>query len=113
MKIERVSVAFGAENWERDVGALRSLLGEPTMIQDGSWAQFDCEGTRVSVGVRPDLPAAALMLKVSDVEAARDRLADAGWQTGELVPGEHELRVYATQPDGLNVIAYQPVPTRD
>ena len=62
MKIERVSVAFGAENWERDVGALRSLLGEPTLIQDGAWAQFDCEGTRVSVGVRADTtPAAALM----------------------------------------------------
>jgi hypothetical protein len=111
MEVECVSVAFGAANWKRDVEALRSLLGEPSMLQDGVWAQFDCEGTRVSVGVRTDVPEAALMLKVSDVDGARAQMADAGWQTGEVVRGEHELRVYASQPDGLSIIAYQPVRT--
>jgi hypothetical protein len=111
MNVERVSVAFGVADWKRHVEALQAILGAPSMVQDGVWAQFDCGGSRVSVGVKPDVPDTALMLKVSDLEAARDRLAAAGWETGDLIAGEHEVRVYASQPGGLNLIAYQPLRT--
>jgi hypothetical protein len=108
MQIDKVSVVFGATDWEKEVEALTRIFGEPTMSQVGVWAQFDPSGARISIGSAEDVPLAALMVKVPDIEDARRELEAAGWICSETMLGEHELRVHSSRSKGVDVIAYQP-----
>jgi hypothetical protein len=110
MQPDRVSFGIGSSNWAEDVAALSAVLGSPALVDEGRWAQFDILGTRVAVGTADELPAAALVVRVPDVTAAAAELRAAGWQAAEAVRGEHEVRLGAATPSGLQVILYQPLP---
>ena len=109
IQLDRVSFGIGSSDWAKDVAALTELIGSPSVVQEGEWAQFDLGGARVAVGTADDLPAVALMCKVGDVNQAAGELRDAGWQVDEAMRGAHELRARAQAGTGLHVILYQPL----
>ena len=108
--VERVSPFYGTEHFDDELQTLTAILGTPTFVQPGSWAQFDAPGARVSLGAgEENLAETALMVKVSDLDRFCSALVDRGCVLGELHLGAHEQRVVVTTPQGRTLIAYRPL----
>jgi hypothetical protein len=96
-------VAEAAHTWS-------ALLGvEPTFVDGDRWAQFDIAGKRFALaGTDRVSDKAGLMIKVGDLEAARDAAIAQGLTVSELKEGPHEVRCVLTAPGGWPVILYAP-----
>jgi hypothetical protein len=100
---------FGSDDWSGDVKALAALIGPPSALQDGVWAQFDHGGARVAIGASADVPEPSLMLKVGNLDEAKATLESVGFEVNEPVVGQHEIQIRARRPGGLSVVAYVPI----
>lgn len=89
----------------------RLLETEPTYVDEHRWAQFDLRGRRLALsGSHRISQEPALMVKVTDIEAARDELARGGATVGPIHVGahEHERRCRIEAPGGWVVMLYVP-----
>lgn len=86
------------------------VLGvEPTFVDGTRWAQFDHEGTRLSLaGDDSVTDEPAVMVKVNDPGAVAGRMRAAGCRVSPTTDGPHETRVVVTAPGGTPVIFYAP-----
>lgn len=96
-------VAAAAETWA-------ALLGvAPTFVDGERWAQFDVAGRRLALAGTDrvsNLP--GVMIKVSDLEAARARAEAQGLTVGPVQEGPHEQRCLVDGPGGWPVVFYSP-----
>lgn len=92
-------VAKAAKTWE-------ALLGvAPTFVDGDRWAQFDVAGRRIALaGTDKVSDKAGVMLKVSDVAAAREAAIAAGLEATALQEGLHEIRCVVSAPGGPVVL---------
>ena len=112
MHVQSITTVLPVDDLDAAVAAFGSLLGiEPTFVDGDGWAQFDLDGRRIALaGTDRTSDKAGVMLKVDDLPAAREALAQAGFEPGEIEEGGHELRVQGTGPGGWPVVAYVPKP---
>lgn len=98
-------VAAAVKVWE-------GLLGAPPKFVDGDrWAQFDVGGRRIALaGTDRMSEKAGVMLKVSDVAAARAAALAQGLDVTPLAEGPHEIRCIVTAPGGWPVVLYAAKP---
>jgi catechol 2,3-dioxygenase-like lactoylglutathione lyase family enzyme len=87
------------------------VLGiEPTFVDGDRWAQFDLGPRRLALaGSDRATDSTALMVKVSDLEAARELMTRHGGDAGEIETGPHERRFLGRASSG-EVIFYSPKP---
>lgn len=92
-------VAAAAKTWE-------ALLGvAPTFVDGDRWAQFDVGERRIALaGSDKVSDKAGVMLKVSDVTAARAAAVAAGLEATALQEGPHEIRCVVSAPGGPVVL---------
>jgi hypothetical protein len=111
IEVQKIATLLESSSWREDVDLLTALLGAPTFVQEGEWAQFDPLGSRVCVGPAAEGAATSvgLMVKVPDVEAAASWLASQGCEVGEPTLGAHERQVVARAKSGQKIVAYSPL----
>jgi len=87
------------------------LLGiAPTFVDGEKWAQFDPPGGRLCLaGTDRTFVSAGLMIKVTDLTAARQQAERLGLTTGPIENGVHESRFVANGPDAWPLIFYAKV----
>ncbi|MEN3540965.1 VOC family protein [Microbispora sp. ZYX-F-249] len=87
-----------------------ALLGTtPTFVDGDRWAQFDLPSGRLALaGTDQATTAPSVMVKVPDVEQARERAAALGLTVGEIEQGPHERRCTVHGPNGWDVVFYCP-----
>lgn len=92
------------------VEAWAALLGAaPTFVDGSRWAQFDLPSGRLALaGDDRATSAPSVMVKVPDVERARERALALGLSAGEVERGPHERRCAVRGPDGWDVVFYSP-----
>lgn len=118
MDIQRVTLATSGDV-AAAVSELAALAPEQQGFRDGeSWYHVDVPvgGTGGSIRLAvsgPDggVDAPTLLLKVADLDAARQELLDAGFETGPVEQGGHERRVPATAASmpGIRLVLYSPL----
>lgn len=108
--VQNVVPVLPVDDLPAAVAAWQAILGVgPTFVDGDRWAQFDVAGRRIALAGTDRLSdAAGVMIKVSDLPAARERLLAAGIPCGEPRPGPHELRCLALAPGGP-VTLYSPL----
>jgi len=110
MDIEGVATVLPVDDVPAAAEVWAVLLGvEPTFVDSQRWAQFDIAGRRIALAGTDrvsNLP--GVMLKVADLDAARDRAAGQGLTVGPTQPGPHEDRCLVEAPGGWPVILYSP-----
>jgi len=92
------------------------LLGiDPTFVDGDRWAQFDLAGRRLALAGSDrvsELP--GLLIRVTDLAAARADAAGLGLHVGAIQAGPHEDRCVVTGPGAWPVILYAtPVPHQE
>lgn len=109
--IERISFVGPVDDLATSVRRWSALFGaEPTFVDGDRWAQFDLGAVRVSLaGTDRTGEVAQLMLKVADLEAAREAAVAQGLEVGELDRGPHEERCQVREPGGLAAVLYAPL----
>lgn len=112
MQAQGISPVFPVPDLAGAVETWTAVLGvAPTFVDGDRWAQFDLDGRRLAlagsdrVAERP-----GLMVKVADLDAARERLAAAGLAFGPVEQGPHERRSVADGPGGWPVVLYAASP---
>jgi hypothetical protein len=109
IKVERVATLLRTSHWDADLSLLVSLLGEPSIVDGTNWAQFDTASGRVCLGPSGEQAEGwAVMLKVSDLDLARQWVLDQGYQVGARTRGAHEEQLEAKTPGGALLIFYRP-----
>jgi catechol 2,3-dioxygenase-like lactoylglutathione lyase family enzyme len=110
MDVERITTVLPVADLAAAVATWTAVLGvEPTFVDGDRWAQFDAAGGRIALaGSDRVSDNAGVMLKVSDLDAARASLSAAGLDVGAVEEGPHELRAAATGPDGVSIVVYAP-----
>lgn len=79
----------------------------PTFVDGTRWAQFDLAGRRLALSSEDGgAQHAGVIVKVSDLRAAREQLRDAGVDVGPIEAGQHEARCSATAPGGWSLMLY-------
>jgi hypothetical protein len=106
--IERVSFVCPVADLAASVERWSALLeAAPTFVDGDRWAQFDLGPVRVALaGSDRASDAAALMVKVDDLEAARKVAAAGGFAVGEAEQGPHEVRCLIGEPGGPEAVLY-------
>jgi len=110
MDVQKIATVLPVENLAQAVGRWKALLGaEPTFVDGDRWAQFDVAGARIALaGTDRTSNRAGLMLKVTDLEAARAEAEGLGFAVGSPEEGPHEVRCLVEGPDGTPVTLYAP-----
>lgn len=94
------------------VALLSAVFGcAPTFVDGQRWAQFDVNGSRVSLaGTDREGDGPSLSVKVHGLDAAAARLRGAGFEVGEPVSGPHERRAVISPDHALawTIVLYQP-----
>ncbi|MCP2288511.1 hypothetical protein [Nocardia amikacinitolerans] len=112
MSIERIGTILPTDDLSATVALLSALFGGPPTFVDGDrWAQFDVGPARVMVaGKDREGDAAALSVKVADLDAAVAALRGAGVALADPVTGPHERRaaLEATPGTPWSVVLYEP-----
>ena len=87
-----------------------ALLGTaPTFVDGDRWAQFDLASGRLALaGTDRATSAPSVMVKVPDVERARERAVALGLTAGAIEQGPHERRCTVHGPDGWDIVFYSP-----
>ena len=112
MDIQGVTPVLPVDDIKAAVAVWSGLLGvEPTFVDGEAWAQFDVAGKRIALaGTDRVSDKAGLMIKVGDLEAAREAAVRHGLEAGPVQEGGHELRCTITVPGGWPVVLYAPKP---
>jgi len=112
MDIQGVTPVLPVDDIKAAVAVWSGLLGvQPTFVDGEAWAQFDVAGKRIALaGADRVSDMAGLMIKVGDLEAAREAAIRQGLETGPVQEGGHELRCTITAPGGWPVVLYAPKP---
>ncbi|HEV2362783.1 MAG TPA: VOC family protein [Caulobacteraceae bacterium] len=108
MEIQSLTTLLPVDDLAAAVAFFEGLFGrEPTFVDGDRWAQFDLAGRRLALAGR-DRPSvrAGIMVKVDDLEAARRRVGELGFEAGEIEEGPHERRFTAAGPGGWPVVCY-------
>jgi hypothetical protein len=109
MVVSKFAAVFPVDDLACAVVAWTAALGvAPSFVDGTSWAQFDLVGGRLALAGTDrgcDLP--GVMLKIDDLDAARDELVACGLTVGAIVQGPHERRFTAELPGGCATF-YQP-----
>ena len=94
MNIERISSVVPVDDLGAAVTQWATLLGtEATFVDGDRWAQFDVGTARLALaGTDRASDAAGVMIKVDDIDAARDAYSAAGLSVGTITDGAHERR---------------------
>ena len=110
MTAEKLSSVLPSDDLAAAVEFWTSVLGiEPTFVDGDRWAQFDLGGSRLALaGADRTSDAAGVMVKVTDVDAARKALVASGASVGGIEEGPHELRCVVTAPGGHPLTIYGP-----
>jgi hypothetical protein len=112
MDIEGVATVLPVDDVVAAAKTWAALLGvAPTFVDGERWAQFDVGGRRIALAGTDrvsDLP--GLMIKVSDLDAARARAVEQGLKVGPVQEGPHELRCLVESPGGWPLVFYSPRP---
>jgi hypothetical protein len=106
---ERLSTVVPVDDLAAAVEQWTALLGvAPTFVDGDRWAQFDVGGGgRLSLaGTDRAANTPGLMIKVADIEAAREQLIALGLAPGEIEQGPHEARIGVSGPGGLPITVY-------
>ena len=108
MDVQKVSFVIPVSSMKTTVSLWATLLGiEPTFVDGDRWAQFDVVGSRISLaGADRSSDTPGIMLKVVDIEAARNELISSGLSPGPVVVGPHETRVTVRAPGPTSVTLY-------
>ena len=112
--VKRISVVFlYVSDMERSAGFYRDLLGIP-LEGDEDWQEASLEGvrfalhrTREGIG-RLSSGTIHVSLEVDDVDAAAERLRDAGIEAAETMRDEWGTALEIVDPDGYRIYLYQP-----
>jgi catechol 2,3-dioxygenase-like lactoylglutathione lyase family enzyme len=107
---EKLAAVLPVDDLDAAVEFYRQVLGtEPTFVDGDRWAQFDLGGTRLALaGADRASDAPGIMVKVADIDAARDAAKVAGLDASPIDQGPHERRFLLTSPDGHAVTVYAP-----
>lgn len=112
MTIEGVATVLPVDDVAAAAAIWAALLGvAPSFVDADRWAQFDVGGRRIALAGSDrvsNLP--GVMLKVSDIEAARSLATDQGLTVGAVREGPHEFRCLVEGPGGWPIILYSPRP---
>ncbi|MGV9817307.1 hypothetical protein [Nocardia xishanensis] len=112
MSIERIGAILPTDDLPGTVALLTALFGvAPTFVDGDRWAQFDVGPSRIMVaGSDREGDAAALSVKVADLDAAVAALRGAGVALADPVTGPHERRaaLEATPGTPWSVVLYEP-----
>jgi hypothetical protein len=105
---QKLAAVLPVDDLPAAVAWFGAVLGTgPTFVDGDRWAQFDLSGTRLALaGADRTDDRAGIMVKVADVEAARDGLTSAGFDVGPVEQGPHERRCTLRSPDGHAVTLY-------
>jgi hypothetical protein len=108
--VERLSPLLPVDDLAAAVEAWSALLGvEPTFVDGERYAQFDVAGSRLALaGTDRAADVPAVMVKVGDLAAARERALASGLEAGDPQEGPHEVRCVVTGPGGWPVVLYAP-----
>lgn len=112
MNVEAVAAVLPVESVAEAAKVWAELLGaQPTFVDGERWAQFDIGGRRIALaGTDRVSDKAGLMIKVSDLAAARARAEALGLAPSAISDGPHERRFTAEAPGGWPVTFYAPRP---
>jgi len=110
MGVERVTAVLPVADLRDAVASWTTLLGvEATFVDGDRWAQFDVGPDRIALaGTDRASDLAGVMVKVSDLPAARAAALAAGMAVGRIERGRHELRCLVRSADGWPAILYGP-----
>ena len=103
-----ISTVIPVDDMTAGVAHWTALLGvEPTFVDGDRWAQFDVNGTRVSLaGADRSSDDPGVLVKVDDLDARVATLREVGIDVTDPETGPHERRVVLG--DGL-VTLYEPL----
>jgi hypothetical protein len=106
--VESFSTVIPVPDLAEGVAFWARLLGVgPTFVDGDRWAQFDVGGRRLALaGSDRFAYVPSVMVKVDDVEAAREQLMAAGADVSEIADGAHERRFTAVAPGGWTIAVY-------
>jgi len=110
MDIEGVATVLPVDDVAAAAKIWAGLLGvAPTFVDGERWAQFDIAGRRIALaGTDRESNLPGVMLKVTDLDAARARAAAQGLTVGPVRQGPHEDRCLVEAPGGWPVVLYSP-----
>lgn len=110
MEIQNLATVIPVDDMKSAVESWTQILGVvPTFVDGVAWAQFDVGGRRIALaGSDRFADTAGLMLKVTDVKAARADLLAKGFQVKDIKEGAHELKCVARGPEGFPLVVYSP-----
>jgi predicted enzyme related to lactoylglutathione lyase len=110
MAAESITPVLPADDLGAAVEFWSSVLGiAPTFVDGNRWAQFDLGSHRLALAGSDRLTdQPSVMVKVSDLEAAREQVGASGARVGEIQTGPHEHRFLAHTPFG-SIIFYSSV----
>jgi hypothetical protein len=111
MEVQKIATVIPVDDLAEAVGRWKALLGaEPTFVDGHRWAQFDVAGARIALaGTDRTSSSTGLMLKVSDLEAARAAAEALGLAVGSPEEGPHEVRALVEGPGGVPLTLYAPL----
>jgi catechol 2,3-dioxygenase-like lactoylglutathione lyase family enzyme len=108
IQAQSITPVLPVPDLEQAVSFWAGLLGtEPTFVDGDRWAQFDFNGRRLALSGADrvaDVP--GVMVKVGDLEAARERFAADGLDVGPIADGPHESRCVVEGPGGWPLVLY-------
>jgi catechol 2,3-dioxygenase-like lactoylglutathione lyase family enzyme len=112
VSVQGFNPVFPVPNLDEAVRFWTAALGaEPTFVDGDRWAQFDVGGRRLALaGTDRTSDQAGVMVKVDDLEQAREQLRSQGVETSEPERGAHEIRSTAVAPGGWSIVLYAPLP---
>jgi len=110
MKIQHLGSVLPVPDIGLAVSAWSALLGvAPRFVDEDRWAQFEVGGFRLALaGTDRDSDSAGVMVKVDDLEEARERAQNLGLEVSQTRQGPHEARFTATAPGGWPILFYAP-----
>ena len=111
MTAERIASVVPTDDLAGAVERWSALLGvAPTFVDGDRWAQFDVAGGRLALsGADRAHDGPAVLVKVPDLDEARERAKALGFRVGDIITGPHERRCVAVGPDGGAVILHSPL----
>ena len=112
MEVQSIATVLPVDDVAAATIAFAALLGAaPTFVDRERWAPFEIAGRRLALaGTDRVSDQPGLMIKVSDLAAARAAAEAAGLPVTQPQEGPHEVRCVVTGPGGWPLILYAPRP---
>jgi catechol 2,3-dioxygenase-like lactoylglutathione lyase family enzyme len=106
------SVFFYVSDMERAIAFYEGLLGLRVLERGDEWSALDCGGVRLGLHRSDTVPqgesGAVVSFRVTDAEAAVERLRAAGANVGDVHEEAFGLLVHLEDPDGHGLRLVEP-----